>query len=82
MSTTLLRSASIFELAREILIVCSTILCVFLLMETKQAIADDANMPNVFFITIDTLRADHLGSYGYDRGTSPHIDAFASSAML
>ena len=31
---------------------------------------------NVILITIDTLRADHLGCYGYPRQTSPAIDAF------
>ncbi len=30
---------------------------------------------SVLLITIDTLRADHLGLYGYRRATSPHIDA-------
>src|SRR5687768_11212740 len=28
---------------------------------------------SVLLITIDTLRADHLGVYGYGRRTSPHI---------
>jgi arylsulfatase len=32
---------------------------------------------NVLLLTVDTLRADHLGSYGYRRETSPHIDALA-----
>jgi arylsulfatase A-like enzyme len=32
---------------------------------------------NVLFVTIDTLRADHLGAYGYQRPTSPHMDALA-----
>lgn len=32
---------------------------------------------NVIIIGIDTLRADHLGCYGYERPTSPHIDRFA-----
>jgi arylsulfatase A-like enzyme len=32
---------------------------------------------SVLLITIDTLRADHLGVYGYARATSPHIDALA-----
>jgi arylsulfatase A-like enzyme len=31
---------------------------------------------------IDTLRADHLGCYGYPKPTSPHIDAFAKEATL
>jgi arylsulfatase A-like enzyme len=30
--------------------------------------------PNVLFIVIDTLRADHLSCYGYERPTTPHID--------
>lgn len=32
---------------------------------------------NVLLISIDTLRADHLGAYGYPRPTSPHVDALA-----
>jgi arylsulfatase A-like enzyme len=35
------------------------------------------NRLNVLLVTIDTLRADHLGAYGYRRPTSPHIDALA-----
>jgi arylsulfatase A-like enzyme len=38
--------------------------------------------PNVILITLDSLTASHLGSYGYTRETSPHIDAFASQATL
>ncbi len=37
---------------------------------------------NVVLISIDTLRADHLGCYGYDRPTSPILDKFASKALL
>jgi arylsulfatase A-like enzyme len=32
---------------------------------------------NVVLVTIDTLRADHLGCYGYPRPTSPFIDSLA-----
>src|SRR5438552_2833761 len=42
----------------------------------------EAKRPNVLFISIDTLRADHLGTYGYPRGTSPEIDAFATTACV
>ncbi len=33
-------------------------------------------------ISIDTLRPDHLGVYGYTRPTSPRIDAFAANAVV
>lgn len=36
---------------------------------------------NVLFILIDTLRADRLGAYGYDRPTSPNLDALATSGV-
>ena len=36
---------------------------------------------NVIFILVDTLRADRLGTYGYRRGTSPNVDAFAREAV-
>ncbi|MBZ0272484.1 sulfatase-like hydrolase/transferase [bacterium] len=38
--------------------------------------------PNLVFIVIDTLRADHLGVYGYARPTSRNIDRFAAQATV
>jgi arylsulfatase A-like enzyme len=37
--------------------------------------------PNIILISIDTLRADHLGCYGYKRNTSPNIDLFAAESI-
>ena len=37
---------------------------------------------NVLLVVIDTLRADHLGCYGYPRITSPHIDRIAAEGTL
>jgi len=37
---------------------------------------------NVVWIAIDALRADHLGTYGYARETSPFLDSLAGSAVL
>lgn len=37
---------------------------------------------NVVLITIDTLRADHVGAYGYRRETTPTIDAIAAEGTL
>ncbi len=38
--------------------------------------------PNVVFIIVDTLRADHLGCYGYEKDTSPHIDALSRESVV
>jgi arylsulfatase A-like enzyme len=38
-------------------------------------------LPNVLFITIDTLRADHLSAWGYHLETSPNIDKLASEGV-
>lgn len=38
--------------------------------------------PHVILISIDSLRADHLGCYGHSRDTSPFLDEFASSGVV
>jgi arylsulfatase A-like enzyme len=38
--------------------------------------------PSVIVIVIDTLRADHVGSYGYGRPTSPKLDRLAASGYV
>lgn len=38
--------------------------------------------PDVIVYLVDTLRADHLGCYGYPRPTSPRIDGFAAEGIL
>ena len=40
------------------------------------------DLDNVIIVSLDTLRPDHLGCYGYRRDTSPNIDAFASRSVL
>ena len=37
---------------------------------------------NVLFISVDTLRPDHLGAYDYELPTSPNLDRFASQGTL
>jgi arylsulfatase A-like enzyme len=39
------------------------------------------NAPNIVLITVDTFRADHLGSYGYHRPTSPRLDELAARGV-
>ncbi|MBM3311858.1 MAG: sulfatase, partial [Candidatus Aminicenantes bacterium] len=38
--------------------------------------------PNVVLVSVDTLRADHVGAYGYGRDTTPHLDALAAESAL
>ena len=38
-------------------------------------------MPDFCVVLVDSLRPDHLGCYGYERDTSPAVDAFAAGAV-
>jgi arylsulfatase len=40
------------------------------------------NLNRIVLVTIDTLRADHLGCYGYPRNTSPNLDRLAEEGLL
>ena len=37
---------------------------------------------NVIIVLVDTLRADHMSTYGYERPTSPYLDEFAAGALV
>jgi len=43
---------------------------------------DRASKPNLVLVSVDTLRADHLGTYGYRRATSPCLDQMAEDGTL
>ena len=43
---------------------------------------DTPSIRRIFLITVDTLRADHLGAYGYPRETSPYSSPIASAVAL
>ena len=42
----------------------------------------ESRRPNIVLISLDAVRPDHLGCYGYDRGTTPNLDRFAASSAL
>jgi arylsulfatase A-like enzyme len=42
----------------------------------------DVDGPSFLIILIDTLRADHMGAYGYSRSTTPFIDEWAEGATV
>ncbi|MBI4854992.1 MAG: sulfatase-like hydrolase/transferase [Acidobacteria bacterium] len=50
--------------------------------EVNQKPIPSASAKNVLFITIDCLRADHLGTYGYAKKLSPNIDALAARSLV
>jgi len=44
--------------------------------------APEPARPNLLILSIDTLRADHLGCYGYEKPTSPNLDALAARSVV
>ncbi len=44
--------------------------------------AIDDGRPNLVLILVDTLRADHMSSYGYDRPTTPNLDLLAAEGNV
>lgn len=47
-----------------------------------SAFAQQGDRPNVIWIVMDALRSDSLSCYGYERNTSPVLDALASEGVL
>ena len=43
---------------------------------------DPPPRPNIVVYLVDTLRQDHLGLYGYERETSPSVDALAEDSIV
>ncbi len=61
---------------------CSSILAGGLFFAACTQPPPEPPRPNLLILSIDTLRADHLGCYGYTRGTSPNIDALAARSVV
>lgn len=54
-------------------------------LETARGLRADrpvAKGDDILVIVLDTVRADHLGLYGYPEGTTPKLDAFAAGARV
>lgn len=81
---------------RSVVYGVSALVLIVLLVVTQFRIQPDERTPggvedildlagredlNVIFILIDTLRADHLGAYGYERATSPTMDHLAKTGV-
>ncbi len=57
-------------------------LSIFENKESQEASSIPCSECNVILIVIESLRADHLGSYGYERKTTPNIDRLAAEGMI
>lgn len=59
-------------------LITALILCVGLPVRAAEV----DRLPNVILVVVDTLRADRLGCYGYERPTSPNIDRLAAEGVV
>ena len=71
-----------FPLLFSISVVLYLFLAAFFLCRDALCADSTQNDFNIVLITIDTLRADHLSCYGYERTTSPNIDAIAQKGII
>ncbi|MCO4743508.1 MAG: sulfatase-like hydrolase/transferase [Proteobacteria bacterium] len=49
--------------------------------EAPPAPAEAEIRPNVVFVTLDTVRVDRIGAYGYDKAATPTLDALAAKGQ-
>lgn len=59
-----------------------TVLLLLVLLWSACARENRPPEASLVLITVDTLRADHLGYYGYARNTSPNIDRLAAQSIV
>jgi len=68
------------------LVKISIVVLIFLITLTSASIffpkMASGKGPNVIFIVVDTLRADHLSCYGYERNTTPNIDKLSQDSLF
>ncbi len=51
-------------------------------VELGESAEADSDAPNIIIVLIDALRADHVSAYGYEKKTTPNIDAYAKEGVL
>jgi len=53
-----------------------------LFSSAEQAHPGQPKMPNVILIVLDTVRADHLSLYGYERQTTPFLESLGKNSVV
>jgi arylsulfatase A-like enzyme len=65
-----------------ILLAVSEVLAAAQVTHPAFPVPDIPKRPNVLLIVLDTVRADHLSVYGYDRRTTPNLETLARDSMV
>jgi len=71
--------ASLMHMRLSLIVLCCTLL--HWPAHGQHKVPAHATLPDVYLITIDTLRADHVHCYGYDKGATPAIDSLARNGV-
>ena len=71
-----------FALVVALAATCAVLACREAPREEALPAVARPDLPHVVLLSIDTLRADHLGCYGYERDTSPVLDRLARRPTL
>ncbi|MFM8412840.1 MAG: sulfatase-like hydrolase/transferase, partial [Alphaproteobacteria bacterium] len=61
--------------------VAVSLICAVALRACRTGAAPD-QVDTVVLLSIDSLRADHVGALGYERATTPSIDALAERGVV
>jgi arylsulfatase A-like enzyme len=71
------------NIALPVIVVMLLLVCVLFALHhgSGQRRLISSGTPNVLLVSIDTLRPDHLGCYGYQRDTSPVLDRLAEQGV-
>ena len=68
--------------AVSVFIIVSLIMDVYLLNDFTSSGEKLEGYPNIVYISMDSVRADHLSMYGYKVQTSPNLDKFSKNAVV
>src|ERR1700682_4102727 len=62
-------------------VICALTLCFSATLVAGQAARKKLTPPDVYLVTIDTLRADHVHCYGYENIQTPALDGLAKDGI-
>jgi arylsulfatase A-like enzyme len=78
-------SECIRKIGRRVRLIPTALAAALLLLAPgcgRREAAPENRGPNIVLIVVDAMRADRLSCYGYDRPTSPNLDALAAEGVL